>query len=128
MGGDGDRIFSRMKREGRIRPQTLRRHTAAGTAAGIANFPNPLQTLKRLPQCTACMEDRLRELKNLERRHDAIMVAISEMRARIDRQKSRALGEFESYHTLEKQAAALYDAEAELADMIRRFKNEHGLA
>lgn len=74
------------------------------------------------------MEDRLRELNNPERRHDAIMVAISDMRARIDRQKSRALGEFESYRTLEKQAATLYDAEVELADMIRRFKNEHGLA
>ena len=74
------------------------------------------------------MDDSTQELRNLERRHDAVMVAVADMRAKIDRQRNRALAEIESYHALEKQAIALYDAESEMADRIRRLKSEHGLA
>ena len=34
------------------------------------------------------MTDSMRELHDLERRHDAVMVAIDDMRAKIERQKT----------------------------------------
>ena len=74
------------------------------------------------------MTDSMRELHDLERRHDAVMVAISDMRAKIDRQKNRILAEAESYRTLEKQAITLYDAESEMAAKIRRLRSEHDQA
>lgn len=74
------------------------------------------------------MDDSMRELRDLERRHAAVMVAVSDMRARIDRQKNRIAAEVKSYRTLEQQAIALYDAESEMADRIRHLKIDHDQA
>ena len=68
------------------------------------------------------MDDSVSDLHNLEQRHAALMVAVKDMRARIDRQKNRVAIEVAAYRTLEKQATSLYDAESELADEIHRLK------
>ena len=51
------------------------------------------------------------------------MVAVRDMRDRIDRQKNRVAIEIVAYRTLEKQAISLYDAESDLSDEINRLKS-----
>jgi hypothetical protein len=70
------------------------------------------------------VDDGAQDIRDLERRHAAVMVAVADMRAKIDRQKNRVAAEFEAYRTLEKQAIALYDAESELANKILDLKTD----
>lgn len=74
------------------------------------------------------MDDSVRDkLREFEALRTIMKNELDVARAKLEKQRNKALSEIADYETMIKRAKALYDADAKLADRLLRFKLRNGL-
>lgn len=74
------------------------------------------------------MDDTVRDkLRECEALRIIMKNELDVVRTKLEKQRNRALSEIADYETMMKQAKALYDADAKLADRLLRFKLRNDL-